>query len=105
MPIKPIDLQTNIGQMTEVGKAEHARHAGILQQQNVLDKEAAEKSNLVKDRLDELKKGEQTQIKNEEKGSPKREAKRQAGEKEKKKEDKPEPMKDDKMGRIIDVLK
>jgi hypothetical protein len=71
MPIKPIDLQTNIGQMTEVGKAEHARHAGILQQQNVLDKEAAEKSNLVKDRLDELKKGEQTQIKNEEKGSPK----------------------------------
>ncbi len=106
MTIKPIDLQTNIGQMTEVGKHEHARQGSLAAQQQVLDKEANEKSILKNTRLDESEKGEKTSIKDEYKQSE-RHGTASEGEQEKKKQEEKssEKMKDDKMGRIIDIFK
>ena len=60
-----IDLQTNISQMIEVGKGEHAKSGAIAGQQQLLDKESAEKSKLVDSKLDETKKGESSTIKDE----------------------------------------
>lgn len=105
MPIKPIDLQTNIGQLPEVGKAEHLRQGIIAEQQHLLDKQATEKSNLVNSRLDQAEKGEKTSIMDEEKrrsGGGREEGGKGRGEK------KPSPkerMKDERMGKIIDILK
>lgn len=103
MTIKPIDLQTNIGQMTEISKHEHARQGSLAAQQQILDKEANEKSNLKNTRLDEAEKGEKTSIKDEHK----QQGYHHSGEKGEKKEEggKGERMKDDRMGRIIDILK
>lgn len=106
MSIKPIDLQTNINQMHEVGKVEHSRLNALNEQQLVMDKHAAEKSNLAKSKLDETEKGEKTAIRDEDKKNDKRfMGYDQGGEK---KKDEPHPrdrMKDEKMGNIIDVLK
>lgn len=105
MPIKPIDLQTNIGHLPEVGKAEHLRQGSIAEQQNLLDKQASEKSNLVNSKLEQAEKGEKTSIMDEEKrrsGGGKEQESKDRGEK------KPSPkerMKDDKIGKIIDILK
>lgn len=103
MTIKPIDLQTNIGQMAEVSKHEHARQGALAAQQQILDKEANEKSNLKNTKLDEAEKGEQTSIKDEHKQP----GYHHSGEKGQKKQDdkKSEKMKDDRMGNIIDIFK
>jgi hypothetical protein len=103
MTIKPIDLQTNIGQMTEVSKNEHARQGALAAQQQILDKEANEKSKLKNTKLDESEKGEQTSIKDEHK----QQGYHQADEHSQKKQDdkKSEKMKDDRMGKIIDIFK
>jgi hypothetical protein len=105
--IKPIDLQTNIGQMHEVGRGEQARSEAIAGQQHLREQEANEKSNLINTRLDESKKGEKTAIRDEEKKG--RHQKRSLAEKDKeKKEKKKEPekkVKDERRGRIIDILK
>lgn len=108
MTIKPIDLQTNISQMLEVGRGEHAKTEALAEQQHLRDEQAAEKSKLTNSKLDESKKGEQTSIKDEEKEKRKRNMSHghddetgddSAAHKEKK------PVKDDRMGRFIDVLK
>ncbi len=106
MSIKPIDLQTNMGQMTEVSKAEQTRHNALVEQQAMLDKQAAEKSNLVNTRLNESEKGEKTSIRDEDKKND-RQATGNRDDSGKKKEE-PHPrdrMKDEKMGNIIDILK
>ncbi len=106
MPIKPIDLQTNIGQMPEVSKAEHSRQGIIAEQQHLLDKQATEKSNLVNSKLEQAEKGEKTSIMDEDKrrsaaGGGGGEGKEKSG-----KEPSPkERMKDDRIGKIIDILK
>jgi len=106
MTIKPIDLQTNIGQMTEVGKNEHARQGTLAAQQQVLDKEANEKSNLKNARLDEAEKGEKTSIRDEHKGSERHGSGNKSDQEQKKHESKSgEKMKDEKMGKIIDIFK
>ena len=105
MPIKPIDLQTNIGQLPEVGKSEHARQGIIAEQQHLLDKQAAEKSNLVNTKLEQAEKGEKTSIRDEEKKKSGREKGKETGEHEKKEEPERERLKDDRIGKIIDVLK
>ncbi|HOO71874.1 MAG TPA: hypothetical protein PK926_08925 [Spirochaetota bacterium] len=106
MSIKPIDLQTNIGQMHEVGKGEHSRMGAIAEQQHLLEKESNDKSKLVNTRLDESQKGEKTAIRDEEK---KREQKMNQGRDNqgdsKKEKDNVNVLKDDRMGNIIDVLK
>ena len=106
MTIKPIDLQTNIGQMSEVGKHEHARQGALAAQQQILDKEANEKSILKNARLDESEKGEKTSIKDEHKQNE-RHSSGHGSEQEQKKQEKKssEKMKDDKMGKIIDIFK
>jgi hypothetical protein len=105
MPIKPIDLQTNINQMGEVGKNEHTRIHSLTDQQVMLDKQAAEKSNLINSKLDESEKAEKTSIMDEDKKKDRHLTGNQ-GESEKKEKDQPRGrMKDDKMGNIIDVLK
>ncbi len=106
MTIKPIDLQTNINQMVEVGKIEHTRLNALIDQQQMLDKHAADKSNLVNSRLDESEKAEKTSIRDEDKKKD-RHSMAGHGEGEGKK-DEPRPrdrMKDEKMGHIIDIFK
>jgi sRNA-binding protein len=105
MPIKPIDLQTNIGQLPEVSKVEHARQGIIAEQQHLLDKQAAEKSNLVNSKLEQAEKGEKTSIMDEEKKRSGGSAQQHGQGKEEKEPSPKERMKDDKIGKIIDVLK
>jgi len=106
MTIKPIDLQTNLGQMPEVSKHEHARQGALAAQQQILDKEANEKSILKNTRLDEAEKGERTSIKDEHKQGERRNPEH-GNEQEQKKQSagSTEKMKDDKMGRLIDIFK
>jgi hypothetical protein len=106
MAIKPIDLQTNIGQMTEVSKHEHARLGALAAQQHLLDNEAYNKSLLKNARLDETEKGEKTSIKDEEKKKEKHNLEHNADQEKNKDENRSgEKMKDDKIGNIIDVFK
>ncbi|PKL35512.1 MAG: hypothetical protein CVV44_22185 [Spirochaetae bacterium HGW-Spirochaetae-1] len=109
MSIKPIDLQTNIGQMHEVGRGEHARSGAGVEQQLILDKEAAQKSALKNTRLDESNKGEKTEVRDTLAND--KENKEEQARKEKEKNDQhgdgttKTRSKDDRMGKIIDVLK
>lgn len=103
MTIKPIDLQTNIAQMPEVSKNEHARQGALAAQQQILDKEASEKSSLKNTKLDEAEKGEKTSIKDEHKQQGSHHGR---GHDEKKPDEKnSEKMKDDRMGKLIDIFK
>ena len=106
MTIKPIDIQTNIGQMTEVGKNEQSRQGALITQQNLLDMEANEKSISKNTRLDESEKGERTSINDENKRDEKyRFMNKDDENKKKEKEPKREKMKDERMGNNIDVFK
>lgn len=106
MSIKPLDLQTNIGQMSEVGKHEHNRQGTLAAQQQILDREASEKSNLKNTRLDESEKGEKTSIKDEHKQNEKYKPGHGGGQEENN-QDKAgsEKMKDEKIGKLIDIFK
>ncbi len=108
MSIKPIDLQTNLGQMHEVGRGEHARSGAIAEQQHLLDDEAAKQSKLINSKLDETKKGEKTEVHDaladdKEKGRQKEEREKKRKSEERKKQQ--ELAKDSNLGRIIDILK
>jgi hypothetical protein len=106
MSIKPIDLQTNIGQMTEVSKHEHARQGALIAQQHLLDNEAQNKSILKNTRLDEAEKGEKTSIKDEDKKKDRQHFEHDVEKENKKDENKSsQKMKDDKIGNIIDIFK
>jgi hypothetical protein len=106
MAIRPIDLQTNISQVNEVGKDAQARTDAVVQQQHVLEKESGEKARLVNTKLDEAKKGESAVIKDQQK---KEEKKREHALQEQgaqgKKRSRKSRSKDDRMGNIIDILK
>lgn len=107
MAIRPIDLQTNMSQVTEIGKDTQARTEAIVQQQHGLENESGEKARLVNERLDEMKKGESAVIKDQQK---KGEKKRERKEEEKKKAPGGKRAhgsrsRDDRMGNIIDILK
>ncbi len=109
MTIKPIDLQTNIGQLTEVGRGEQARSGALTEQQHVREEETSRKGRNVQNRLDESEKSDQRAIHDDEKdksGSGGRE-KGRGGEKETgKQKGSPSPHPgNDSMGRFIDVLK
>jgi len=104
MSIKPIDLQTNMSQMLEVGKNEHARSEALAEQQHLREKESNEKSRLINTRLDESKKGEKTAIKDEEKNREKQKNEEHRENKDAGAEIREKSV-DDRIGRIIDVLK
>ena len=107
MSIKPIDLQTNISQIIEVGRGEQARSDAVVGQQHVLEKESGEKSRLVNTKLDETKKGESAVIRDQQKKNEEKNreqgtgANAEAGGQSRKKE----RTVDDRMGKIIDILK
>lgn len=105
MAIRPIDMQTSISHIHEVGKGEQARTEAVVEQQHVLEKESGEKSRLVNTKLDETKKGESATIrdhqKKEHEGNPPQS--KQAGSSGKRK--RKESIDDDRMGQIIDILK
>lgn len=103
MAIKPIDLQTNIAQMIEVARGEHARNAAVAEQQHILSKESQEKANIQKEKVEENKKAERTIILNEEKQFKK--GKQFKEDEKREKHEKPEVLEDTKIGRIIDVKK
>lgn len=106
MSIKPIDLQINVAQTPEVGRHEHARQGSLAAQQQILDKEANDKSVLKNTRLDESEKGEKTSIKDEHKQNEKHGSGHGSSHGENRQEHKSsEKMKDDKMGKIIDTFK
>ncbi len=103
MAIKPIDMQTNIAQIIEVARGEHARNAAVIEQQHILSKESKEKANIQKEKVEENKKAERTIILNEEKQFKKGKQFKEGEKKEK--NEQPEVLEDVKMGRIIDVKK
>jgi hypothetical protein len=106
MAIRPIDLQTNISQVNEVGKDAQARTDAVVQQQHVLEKESGEKARLVNTKLDETKKGESAVIRDQQKKEEKKGeyAQQEQGGEDKRKSRKARS-KDDRMGNIIDILK
>ena len=103
MPITPLDLQTNMSQIAEVGKTEHARAEALVAQQHLLDKESADKARTANTKTDETQKGEKTAIRHEEHNERNRNRQHRQSSQEKK--EKPEKPVDDRMGRFIDILK
>jgi hypothetical protein len=102
MGLKPLDMQTNISQMHEVGKHEHVKSGAIAEQQMLREKESTEKSRLNNTRLDDSKKGEKTSIKE---NLPDERGTRDGKDKDEGASDDQEAregLKDDRMGRIID---
>ncbi len=101
-------MQTNMSQVTEVGKDQQARSEAIVQQQHVLEKESGEKSRLVNTKLDESKKGESAVIRDQQKkegkprGSGAGEEQETAGERKQRSKGRSV---DERMGKIIDILK
>ncbi len=106
MAIRPIDMQTNISQVTEVGKDAQARMDAVVGQQHGLEKESGEKARLVKTKLDESKKGESTTIRDQQKkGENKHEEAPEEQPDEGKKKTRTGRSRDSRMGNIIDILK
>jgi hypothetical protein len=109
MSIKPIDLQTNIGQLIEVGRGEQARSGAITEQQHVREEQSSQKGRNVQNRLDENEKADQRAIHNDEKNESggkgrEKEKREEEGQGGKKGSISPHPG-NDTMGRFIDVLK
>jgi hypothetical protein len=108
MAIRPIDLQTNMSQVTEVGKDQQARSEAVVQQQHVLEKESGEKARLVNTKLDETKKGDSAVIRDQQKkkgkphGGAAGEEQETAGARKRRARGRSV---DERMGNIIDILK
>lgn len=106
MAIRPIDMQTNMSQVTEVGKDAKARMDAVVGQQSGLEKESGEKARLVNTKLDEAKKGESATIRDQQKkGEQRGEGKPEEQTGEGKKRTRAGRSKDSRMGNIIDILK
>ncbi len=106
MAIRPIDMQTNMSQVTEVGKTAQARMDAVVGQQQGLEKESGEKARLVNTKLDEMKKGESATIRDQQKkGDRGGEGKTEEQAGEGKKGARTGRSKDSRMGNIIDILK
>jgi hypothetical protein len=106
MAIRPIDMQTNMSQVTEVGKDAQARMDAVVGQQHGLEKESGEKARLANTKLDEAKKGESTTIHDQQKKGEKRREEtpeEQAGDGKKKLRS--GRSRDSRMGNFIDILK
>ncbi len=108
MSVKPIDLQVHIAQITEVARGEQARHSALLEQQHVLEKEAKDKTNLQKERVEENKRSENEPIRDNEKESGRGQKgwqKRKKSETDSRDSDTQKAHEDDTIGRIIDIRK
>ncbi len=107
MAFKPIDLQTNISQMVEVAKNQSLKSDALAEQQHFLDKEAADNSKEAATKLDEMDETEKGTIQEEkDKKRKKKYMKKNEEDDSLNKDEKRKVLStDDKMGRIIDVLK
>ncbi len=103
MSVKPLDLQTNLSHMHEIAKGEQSRSAAVVEGRHVLEKDSGEKSKLINERLEENKKAEKTAIKREEERKKKKKRLRKDAETMEEAEEKSIMLKDDKIGRMIDV--
>ncbi len=106
MTVKPIDLQVNISQMTDVAKNQSMRSDALAEQQHFLDKEATDKSKEANTKLEEADELEKGINEDEEKKKKQKQAMDKNNEDPNNKEKKQKKLStDDRMGRIIDVLK
>lgn len=105
MTIRPIDLQSNISQLTEVGRSEQARSEALVEQQHLLQKESGEKGRMINTKLEESKKGDNAVIYDEQKKEERREESRGKGEGGEKRRPRRGLSVDEKMGTIVDILK
>lgn len=111
MTIKPIDIQTNIGQMHEVARQSHAQNESLVAQMHHLDKEAKDKGVNADSRLEETDKTENAanRLDSESEGSSRRyqrgHGKHGEPQEEEETPKKIEVVKDQNLGRFIDVKK
>ncbi|MBN2079381.1 MAG: hypothetical protein JW838_10465 [Spirochaetes bacterium] len=106
MTIRPIDLQSNISQITEVGRSEQARSEALVEQQHLLQKESGDKGRMVNTKLDEAKKGDNAVIHDEQKKEERRREESHEKDEGKGKRDSRRGLSvDERMGTIIDILK
>jgi hypothetical protein len=108
MPITPIDLQTNIGQMHEVARKEHAHGDSVNAQIHHLDKEADDKSNNANSRLDESREAQNMTGRLDDRtgGGQKRKKRNADGtQEETRPKRKVEMIEDENLGRVIDIKK
>lgn len=103
MTVKPIDMQVNINQMTEVARNEHVRSVAAAEAQHVIEKESKDRGKEVPSRLEENKKAEKTMIKKDDFGRGRQRGKRERGKGEH--GAKTEVIEDETIGRLIDVKK
>jgi hypothetical protein len=110
MTVKPIDLQTNIGQMHEVARQNQAQNDSLVAQMHHLDKEAKDKNLNADSRLDESERTQHATNRLDEKkeGSSRRYGrggKRGPTPESEKEEEHVEVVKELNLGRFIDVKK
>ncbi|MGL4368114.1 MAG: hypothetical protein ACRCUT_00345 [Spirochaetota bacterium] len=111
MTIKPIDLQTNMGQVHEIAREQHAQMGALAEQMHHLDKEANDKSRKADTLLEETRKAEHTSIrlddhKEEEQTLPRKKGKRFLPKKAKAEKGKVvEFVENGNLGNIIDIRK
>lgn len=109
MSLKPIDMQTNINQMPEVARKEHAQQDAVHLGIHRLDQEANEKSDLKNSRLDEMNKASEmtNRLDDREGGGEGRQGKKKKGEQPEAPPHKRgiEMVEDANLGRHIDVKK
>ena len=103
MSVKPIDLQTHISQIHEVAKGEQGRSAAVIDGQHNMEKTSGEKSKLVSERLDENKKAEKAAIKREERRRKRKKRKLKAQVADEQNIEEEQVIRDEKIGRVIDV--
>ncbi|MCL1911544.1 MAG: hypothetical protein FWG13_05015 [Leptospirales bacterium] len=107
--ITPIDLQVNMNQVHEIGRAEQSRNTAVGAQQNFLDDEASRLANQKKERLEESQQAEHAGI-NDSLADEKEEKRRRFSREREKEETVPQKssadvMYDDRLGREIDIFK
>jgi hypothetical protein len=106
--IKPIDIQTNMGQMHEVARHQHAQNEALIQQMHHLDKEALDKANIADTHLDESKESQHATNRLDEHQTEGRKRRQKEREKSSLHRDEKrgiEFVEDESLGRIIDVKK
>jgi hypothetical protein len=108
MTIKPIDIQTNIGQMHEVARTQQALNESLAAQMQHLDKEAMDKAQTADSRLDESKESQHltNRLDEHKDGSGRRHrGKREPGKKGSESTNHVQVVEDQSLGRFIDVKK
>jgi hypothetical protein len=108
MTIKPIDIQTSIGQIHEVARTQQALNESLAAQMQHLDKEALDKGQTADSRLEESKESQHlTNRLDEHKGGSgrRRREKREPGKKGTASSSHVQVVEDQSLGRFIDVKK